>query len=127
MAQNPKTKVLQSRHVLAVRNLDATKDYFVSVLGFDVDLSLDHWEFLSFDDLKLMIGECTDDLPAAETGSHSYFANVLVDDANAVYSAFRSKGAKFSADIEDKPWGLREFCVETPDGHRMVFAEELDD
>ncbi|MDJ0918998.1 MAG: VOC family protein [Woeseiaceae bacterium] len=123
----PKTKVLQTRHVLAVRNLAVTREYFVSVLGFDVDFSLDGWEFLSFDDLKLMIGECPGDMPAAETGSHSYFANVLVDDANVVYSTFRAKGAKFCADIEDKPWGLREFCVVTPDGHRIVFAEELGD
>jgi len=122
-----KTKVLQTRHVLAVRDVAETKDYFVSVLGFDADFSLSGWEFLSFGGLKLMIGECPDDAPAAEIGSHSYFANVLVDDANAVYSAFRSKGAKFSAEIEDKPWGLREFCVLTPEGHRIVFAEELDD
>ena len=121
------TEVLQTRHVLSVRDLAATKEYFVSRLGFDIDFSLDGWEFLSFDSLKLMIGECPDDSPAAETGSHAYFANVLVDDADAVYSKFKSKGAKFSEEIADKPWGLREFCVITPEGHRIVFAEELDD
>jgi len=122
-----KTKVLQSRHVLAVGDLTVSKDYFVSVLGFDVDFSLSGWEFLSLGGLKLMIGECSDEAPASETGSHAYFANVLVDDADSLYSAFKSKGAEFAEAIDDKPWGLREFCVLTPDGHRIVFAEELDD
>ena len=120
-----KAKLLRIRHVLAVRDLAATKEYFVSALDFDVDFSLGGWEFLSFDGLKLMIGECPDDVPAVEIGSHAYFANILVDDANAIYSAFRENGAEFSENIEDKPWGLREFCVVTPDGHRIVFAEEL--
>jgi hypothetical protein len=27
--------------------------------------------------------------------------------------------------LEDKPWGLREFGVMTPDGHRICFAQEI--
>ncbi len=108
-----------------MNDLAASTDYFVSVLGFKKDFSLDGWEFLSFGRFRLMLGECPDDLPASETNSHSFFAHVLVDDANSLYSRFKSNGATFSADIEDKPWGLREFCVATPDGHRIVFAQEL--
>jgi hypothetical protein len=28
--------------------------------------------------------------------------------------------------LADKPWGMREFAIVTPDGHRIVFGEELD-
>ena len=27
--------------------------------------------------------------------------------------------------IADKPWGLREFLVETPEGHRIKFGQDL--
>jgi hypothetical protein len=27
--------------------------------------------------------------------------------------------------LEDKPWRMREFAVVTPDGHRIVFGEEI--
>jgi hypothetical protein len=27
--------------------------------------------------------------------------------------------------LQDKSWGMREFAVVTPDGHRIVFGEEL--
>jgi hypothetical protein len=29
--------------------------------------------------------------------------------------------------LGDKPWGMREFAVVTPDGHRIVFGERLSD
>lgn len=121
----PKSEILQTRHVLAVNDLVASRDYYVSVLGFQIDFSVDGWEFLSRGSFRLMLGECPDDLAAGKIGSHAYFANVLVDDANRIFSEFKSNGAEFSAEIDDKPWGLREFCVLTPDGHRIVFAEEL--
>jgi hypothetical protein len=33
------------------------------------------------------------------------------------------RGAKILSTIADKPWGIREFSVETPDGHRIVFGQ----
>jgi hypothetical protein len=27
--------------------------------------------------------------------------------------------------IADQPWGMREFSIVTPDGHRIAFGEEL--
>jgi len=27
--------------------------------------------------------------------------------------------------LADKPWGMREFGVRTPDGHRIMFGQEL--
>jgi uncharacterized glyoxalase superfamily protein PhnB len=72
-----------------------------------------------------MLGECPDEMPAWETNDHSYFAHVLVDDADAVYSEFEANGATFVSQIEDKPWGHREFGVSTPDGHRIIFAHEI--
>jgi hypothetical protein len=27
--------------------------------------------------------------------------------------------------LADEPWGVREFAIVTPDGHRIVFGEEV--
>src|SRR5438045_570332 len=74
---------------------------------------------------KIMLGECSDEMPASATNNHSYFAHVLVDEVDSLFSAFRDRGARFLFEVEDKPWGLREFGVVTPDGHRICFAQKI--
>ena len=73
------------RHVLAVNDLAGSTEYFVSALGFERDFSMDGWEFLSFGDFRLMLGECSDDVPASETNNHSYFAHVLINTKEFIF------------------------------------------
>jgi uncharacterized glyoxalase superfamily protein PhnB len=118
-------EVISTRHVLAVRDLGQATDYFVDVLGFKQDpISAKGWSFLSLDNFQIMLGECPDDVPAAETNNHSYFAFAMVRDVDALYEKLRSRGASFAVEIGDRPWGFREFCVRTPEGHRIVFAQK---
>ena len=118
--------VIHTRHVLAVKDLAVSARYFREQLGFQRDFVVEGWEFLSLGRFKVMLGECPDEVPAAETGNHSYFAHVLVEDVDALFDAYQQRGAKFLFHVEDKPWGLREFGVVTPDGHRLCFGQEID-
>ena len=111
--------------MLGVEDLDASRDYYVNVLGFDLDFSVDGWAFLSFGDFRLMVGHCPGQLPVSETQDHAYFACVTVEDIDDIYQEFKDNGAAFRQDIADKPWGLRQFEVITPDGHRIVFVQEI--
>ena len=116
--------IQSTRHVLAVQNLRAATAYFVDVLGFDLDANAPPgWSFVSMDGFRLMLGECPDAVPAAATNDHAYFAHLMVDDVDTSYTRFKARGATFAADIADRPWGHREFCVRTPEGHRLVFAQ----
>ncbi len=118
--------VVHTRHVLAVKDLAVSAAYFKDQLGFDLDFTAPGWEFLSFGEFKVMLGECTDALWAHETGDHSYFAHVLLKDVDIVYSELRERGAKITSSIGNKPWGLREFSVTTPDGHRLTYGQLLE-
>ncbi|MFT7685841.1 MAG: hypothetical protein ACI9FB_001186 [Candidatus Azotimanducaceae bacterium] len=40
-------------------------------------------------------------------------------------NGFFECGVQFRQGIADKPWGLREFEVETPEGHRMLFGQTI--
>ncbi len=73
-----------------------------------------------------MLGECPDAIPPADLGDHQYFAYIYLDDLDAYYAEIRDKGVDIIAGPEDKPWGMREMVVRTPDGHRVMFGEELD-
>lgn len=117
--------VVHTRHVLAVKSLEIAGAYFRDKLGFELDFTAPGWEFLSFGEFKVMIGECTDALWARETGDHSYFAHCLVENIDEIYAELRDRGADFTQPIGDKPWGLREFSVVTPDGHRITYGQMI--
>ena len=36
-----------------------------------------------------------------------------------------ARGAEVISEPTTEPWGLREFSIRTPDGHRLMFAERL--
>jgi uncharacterized glyoxalase superfamily protein PhnB len=116
-------KIVHTRHVLAVKNLRIETDYYLDKLGFDRDFTAPGWEFLSFGDFKVMLGECADEMTAEETGNHSWFAHALVENVDEVYREFNDRGAKILSPIANKPWGIRDFTVVTPDGHRIVFGQ----
>jgi hypothetical protein len=115
-------KIIHTRHVLAVKDIAVSAGYFIEKLGFVRDFTAPGWEFLSFGEFKVMLGECTDALWAHETGDHSYFAHILVEDADNVYQELTDRGAQITSRISSKPWGLREFSVITPDGHRITYG-----
>jgi uncharacterized glyoxalase superfamily protein PhnB len=122
---NTSRKVIHTRHVLAVKDLAVETEYYINKLGFDRDFTVPGWEFLSFGAFKLMLGECTDAISAVETGDHSYFAHVLVENVDEIFLELMSNGAEFTQHVADKPWGLREFSVRTPGGHRITYGQEI--
>ena len=106
-------------------DLVASTDYYTSVLGMAVDFTAPGWTFLSRGSFRLMLGECADTAPAHETADHSYFAYVTVEGIDQFYDEVLGNGASLMQGLADKPWGMREFGVRTPDGHRIMFGQEL--
>lgn len=125
--QKPGPKVKHTHHVLAVRDLDAAASYFINKLGFERRFTTPGWEFLGLDSFLVMLGHCPDEVPAAKTHNHSYFAHVMLEDIAPVFADMQRRGAEFLFELEEKPWGFLEFGVVTPEGHRICFAQELDD
>ena len=50
---------------------------------------------------------------------------VLVDDVGAHLAHARSRGVDIVSEPEDRPWGLRQYTAEDPDGHRWEFSQFL--
>lgn len=119
-------KIISSRSVLAVRDLAVSTRFYMEVLGFQRDFGdgSDGWSFLSRDNFRVMLGECRDALPASDLGDHSWYVYLTVEDVDGLYAEVRG-GAEILSPPASKPWGLREFVIRTPDGHRIVFGQPL--
>lgn len=124
---NRQPKIVGTRHVLAVKDLLKSAEFYKNQLGFASLWTDDGWHFLSRDKFTVMLGECPDDRSAFETLNHSYFAYIDVENIDDLYQEYCSKDVEVLNEIENKPWGQREFSVRTIDGHRMMFGEKIRD
>lgn len=99
----------------------------MNVLGFGRDFGdeSDGWSWLSRDGFRVGLGECQGAAPASELGDHSYVAYVTVDVVDEIHAELAARGAPMRAAPQTKPWGMREFALQTPDGHRMTFGSEV--
>lgn len=118
-------KILHNHHVLAVHDLEVSARFYERALGFREVMRPDGWRFMMRDGCMLMLGECRDAVPARDLGDHSYVAYLLVDDVDAFWRALPD-GADVTARLADRPWGMREFGVRSPDGHRIMVGQDLD-
>lgn len=119
-------EIINSRCVLAVRDLKISTSYYMDVLGFGKDpIDAEGWSFLTRDTFRVMLGECRDEKPAGELGNHSWFAYWNIDNVDEFYREIVSKGARVTSQPSNKPWGLREFTMTTPDGHRITCGEMI--
>lgn len=118
-------KVVKAQHVLAVNDFDPAVKYFTDKLGFTLDNTIGGWAFLHLDNFYLMVGDCQGEVPAKETNNHALFAYVNCEGIDELYEQYKERGVQFNQKISDKPWGLREFGIETPEGHRIMFGQEI--
>lgn len=118
-------KITGSRFVLAVKQVAKSAEYYEKQLGFKTLWSGEGWHFLGRERFVVMLGECRDATSAFETGDHSYFAYIDVENIDELYREYSSKEVDVMSEIADKSWGQREFSIRTIDGHRIMFGEEI--
>ena len=120
-------RIVDSRCVLAVCDLAASTRFYTDVLGFTRDFGdgSDGWSFLSRDGFRVMLGHCPDATPAGELGDHPWYVYLTVEGVDGLHADVAGRGAEILSRPATKPWGLREFSLRTPDGHRIVFGEPV--
>ncbi|MDQ1462656.1 MAG: hypothetical protein QOI08_4140 [Actinomycetota bacterium] len=118
-------KITPWAFVLAVPDLDRSARYFRDVLGFQVSWEdATDWRLVERDSVRVMLGYCPSDQPAADLGSHNLFGYLDVDNVDKLRTELVERGAVCTLPI-DQPYGMREIVVTTVDGHRLVFGQDL--
>jgi catechol 2,3-dioxygenase-like lactoylglutathione lyase family enzyme len=97
---------------LPVTDLAVTQAWYRDVLGFEVAWASAEFGAVWKDRVEIFFARVAHPSP-------SVCLCVRVDDADALLESYRQGGARIVSDIEDKPWGMREFTLEDPNGHRL--------
>lgn len=122
------TAILRNSYVLAVHDVRASAEFYCGALGFEVVAEPPGWIFVQKDACMIMLGECPDDMAPSELGCHNYFAYLAVADVDEYHARIAASGLAPRLDEPaDKPWGMREFGLTTPDGHRITIGQALID
>jgi catechol 2,3-dioxygenase-like lactoylglutathione lyase family enzyme len=116
--------------MLGVDNVIQAVDYYVDMLGFDRPSHI----FGAPDDkvsaivrrggieIHLQIRRAPDE---RARGPHDGDVYVFVPDAKVLRDEFANNGVHITRDIEAEPYGMLDFTVETPSGHRLTFGSKL--
>lgn len=117
-------EVLNANPVLAVHDVVRSAAWYRDVLGCEThDPDPGNWTFCRSGAIDFMLGRCPEAVPASELGDHSYVAYLRVDDVDAFYERAITAGAEVAKPPIDQPWGMREFALRSPDGHRFTLAQ----
>lgn len=113
-------------YVLAVHDLDRTRDWFVRVLKCTAeDVDPGNWTFCRAEGFTFMIGRCPDAIAPADLGDHAYFAYLFVNDVDAWAAHVEREGAEILKAPTTEPWGVRELALRTVDGHRLMLGQRV--
>jgi len=119
-------QVINARTVLAVNDLAVSAAYFIDKLGFERDFAVPGWEFLSFGNFQVILSVFPDAIPARDLGDHAFAAYARVRDVDALYADLKARGADFAQEPPyTEPWGMRQFSVLTPDGHKIAYGQTV--
>jgi len=116
-------EIVRTSFVLSVPDVERAVKYWCDVLGFRLQLTHGGWRFVARDICRVMLGENPAAIAPDALGDHSYFAYIEVTDLDAYFDEITSRNASVLSPPADKPWGMREMLVRTPDGHRIMFGQ----
>lgn len=116
------TRFLGCRPNLEVRELGPTVEFLRTVLAFDVDMEEPEMglALLHRDDVVLAVVRTPN--PGVSETTAMY---LTVSDVDALHEQCRAHGADIPVGLADHPWGLRDFVVQTPGGHRLALGQQL--
>jgi uncharacterized glyoxalase superfamily protein PhnB len=104
--------------ILRVGNLQASLDYYVRVLGFEIDWGGDSGVMASVSRDRASVMLCEGD-----QGNPGTWVWVGVEDAGALFEEYSERGATIRLPPTNYPWAY-EMHVEDPDGHVLRFGCE---
>ena len=109
---------------LEVTDIGPLSAFLRDVLEFEVDVEEKDMGLVLMHRGAVSLAVVRTDNPAVAATTAGY---VTVADADALHDRWVERGARIAMGLESHPWGLRDFVLELPGGHRLAFGAPLGD
>jgi uncharacterized glyoxalase superfamily protein PhnB len=120
------TKVTGIAPQFLVDDVDAAIAYYRERLGFELDFCYESfYASVSRDGFAIHL-KCAPKTLAdrAHRREHEHLdAYISIVGATGLYDELRSRGARITKPLEERPWSCRDFYVEDLDGYILCFSE----
>jgi len=120
-------RVLGIAPQLLVDDLDSSVEYYRSRLGFQVEFIYEgFYASVSRDGCEIHLKHATkvvEDRQNRKTNEH-LDAAIQVTGIDALYQEMQDRGAAILKPLELRPWNVRDFYIEDPDGYILCFGEQ---
>ena len=113
---------LSCRPNLEVDDLAPAASFLREVLGFEVEVDEPAMGLMLLRRDAVGLALVRAESPSANATTAAYIGVTGVDELHEQCTA---SGARIVSDLADHPWGLRDFVVEIPGGHRLALGERI--
>jgi len=114
-------QVIGHAPVLYVRHTPRSLAYYGDKLGFTVTFTWrgpPHY-------ICLRLGQAVIHLHSFVPPARTSHVCIFCKGVDALYAHLTARGANMVQPIDDRPYGMRDFALTDPDGHRLVFAQGI--
>ena len=116
------TEFLSCRPNLEVGDLAPAAAFLREVLGFEVEVDEPEMGLVLLHRDAVGLALVRSATPGVNATTAAYIGVTGVDDLHARCAA---RGARIVTGLAEHPWGLRDFVVEIPGGHRLALGERI--
>lgn len=102
------------------KNVPASVQYYVTVLGFSVNYQQDDFAVLDRDKIRILLMQGDE----KNTGTGNCY--VYIHNADDLFKELKSRSANITGEPVSRPWGLREFLVKDPDGNSIGLGQTFE-
>ncbi|MGH2632641.1 MAG: VOC family protein [Tepidiformaceae bacterium] len=110
---------LAMRPNLAVRDVAASVTFYRDVVGLELEHAFDDGSFALLRRGGAELALVHEDSPQPQ-GAYLYVTGV-----KTLHARCAERGVPILAQLTLEPWGLLDFVVEDPDGHRIAIGERV--
>jgi predicted enzyme related to lactoylglutathione lyase len=116
------SEFLGCRPNLEVGDLAPTAAFLQEVLGFEVEVDEPGMGLILLRRDVVGLALVQSATPGVNATTAAYIA---VNGVDELHEQCAAHGARIVADLADHPWGLRDFVIEIPGGHRLAIGERI--
>jgi predicted enzyme related to lactoylglutathione lyase len=113
---------LSCRPNLEVADLPTAAAFLRDVLGFEVEVDEPEMGLMLLRRDAVGLALVRSASPGVNATTAFYVGVTDVDD---LYERCAARGARIVTGLADHPWGLRDFVIEMPGGHRLALGERI--